>query len=62
MTGAFRYERPVSGRTPGSYEQPGQPFSERLQLHASPDATWTAPACCWRAARPLRAVRWRRAR
>jgi hypothetical protein len=26
MTGAYRYERPVSG-TPGFYEQPGQPFS-----------------------------------
>jgi hypothetical protein len=27
MTGAFRYERPVSGQTPGAYEQPGQRFS-----------------------------------
>jgi hypothetical protein len=26
MTGAYRYERPMSG-TPGFYEQPGQPFS-----------------------------------
>ncbi len=27
MTGVFRYERPLSGRTDGSYDQPGQPFS-----------------------------------
>jgi hypothetical protein len=27
LTGAFRYERPVSASTPGAYEQPGQPFS-----------------------------------
>jgi hypothetical protein len=26
-TGAFRYERPASGQTDGSYDQPGQPFS-----------------------------------
>ena len=28
MTGAFRYERPVHGTAPGSYEQPGQPFAQ----------------------------------
>jgi hypothetical protein len=27
LTGAFRYERPVSSSAPGAYEQPGQPFS-----------------------------------
>ncbi len=27
VTGAFRYERPVSGTTAGAYEQPGQRFS-----------------------------------
>ena len=27
LTGAFRYERPVSGGSPGAYEQPGQRFS-----------------------------------
>ncbi len=27
LTGAFRYERPVSGATPGADEQPGQRFS-----------------------------------
>ena len=27
LTGAFRYERPVSASAAGAYEQPGQPFS-----------------------------------
>jgi hypothetical protein len=27
LTGAYRYERPVSSGAPGAYEQPGQPFS-----------------------------------
>ena len=27
LTGAYRYERPVSPGSPGAYEQPGQPFS-----------------------------------
>ena len=27
LTGAYRYERPVSSGSPGAYEQPGQPFS-----------------------------------
>jgi hypothetical protein len=31
MTGAFRYERPVSGQTTGAYEQPGQPFSSAFR-------------------------------
>jgi hypothetical protein len=31
MTGAFRYERPVSGQTPGAYEQPGQRFSSAFR-------------------------------
>ncbi len=31
LTGAFRYERPVSGRTPGAYEQPGQRFSSAFR-------------------------------
>lgn len=33
-TGAYRYERPVSG-TPGFYEQPGQPFSPSFAYIAS---------------------------
>jgi hypothetical protein len=35
MTGAFRYERPVSGGTPGSYEQPGQSFSSAFRYRVA---------------------------
>ncbi len=34
-TGAFRYERPVSGTTTGAYEQPGQRFSSTFDYSAA---------------------------
>jgi hypothetical protein len=30
LTGAYRYERPVSSSVPGAYQQPGQPFSSNF--------------------------------
>jgi len=35
MTGAFRYERPVSGQPDGYYEQPGQAFSRAFAYSAA---------------------------
>ncbi len=58
LTGAFRYERPVSGQRRWLLRHSRASLLPDLSATPSPAATSTAPACCWRAARPLRAGRW----
>ena len=58
-TGAFRYERPASGGSPGAYEQPGQPFSGALPLRSRgprPRPLWSAAGARPRRPEPARSA------